>query len=171
MCKRGCSWYYPGLNAPNGPRACNLELPLTVLAYSTVAGYDEFIPVGLKISGRNLVGPFTSGGTNCGLTDTYITYPGPISQVSYLEIWNAYRAGVWTSSITIEVYILAPTGYQYVAVEAQYGDYGGGTKYGLSIGRQAAFKSGTKSVAAQNCASSSLFATITVTDTGGVTIA
>lgn len=172
-CKRGCFWYDRlALSAlAGGPRACNLELPLVVLAYGTRFGSPEFIPAGLKISGRNLVGPITSGGTNCGLTDTYVSYPGPITQVPYLEIWNAYRDGAWASSVTIEVHMLAPLLSSFVAVEVYYGDYGSGTKFSLDVGRQAALKGGTKSVVTQNCASSSLFATITVTDTGGVNIA
>jgi hypothetical protein len=80
-----------------------------VLAVIASGGY-----VGAQIPGRNQVGPDPGfDALHCGGTDTYITRSFPYV---YIDIWRAFRDGIWSSSVAIDVFIRVFDIPQYISV-------------------------------------------------------
>lgn len=77
-------WYTGSAGCPN---------VIGITFFSTNPTYADAI----SFAGRPLVG------TNCLSSETYVTYD-VASRTFSVDIWKAYKAGVWTSSTTIVGY-------------------------------------------------------------------
>lgn len=98
----GNRWY----RVPGAGNPCPDQLQVYFASGVTTTGRP-----GLKITGRNQVGPVRGVLTpiDCsGLTDSYIHFSGGggIGTFSVIscDIWKAHQDGVWTSSVAIDVY-------------------------------------------------------------------
>lgn len=104
LCKLGCVWYRNALPPLPDPQPdCSGVLPLFFYAQKPGFPYSK---IGIKIAGRNQVGPFRSGGINCASTDPYVLQSTYTFNFQYCDIWKAYRDAIWSSSITIDIYAL-----------------------------------------------------------------
>jgi hypothetical protein len=91
----------------------------------------------------------------CAGSDTY-TVTGSNSQL--INIWQAYKDGVWTSSTTIKIYIKANTGF-------------GGNIYAQPEYKASSVISIHKAVTNLACGATAITATVTVNDDGTFSIA
>lgn len=132
------------LNWYQGTSACPLLLRITC---SMV--FPPFIVV--NFAGRGKTDQFS---LLCPFTDPYVTSGGNTITV---DVWAAYRAGVWTSSTTILIYGNNPTLGGFATLSA--------SKAGLdtvAISPSVPLGSGV--------CPATLIGTVTVTDTGGISI-
>lgn len=62
----------------------------------TLSGHLGFEEITIEFNGRGRVG------IDCPGSDVYVT-PGSGITGAFVDVWAAYRAGVWTSSVDIEI--------------------------------------------------------------------
>lgn len=77
--------------------------------YSAGGGCPDQLRVQLSSLSRDIAVDFAGRGKvglACGGSDTYLTV-GVGGDVIYIDVWAARRAGVWSSSVTIDVYAAA----------------------------------------------------------------
>lgn len=159
----GRDWYRFPADETSGPYPCADMLNVTVLLSGSPTGR-----VGAQISGRNQVGPVVGTITpnDCsGLGDEYVHIvgygeggPGAFIDVD-IDIWRAYQDGVWTSSITIDIY--GVTGGSGCDLRASI----------RSVPTVYQDKTGITSTSSTPCSAVVLLGTITVNDDGTFSIA
>lgn len=169
LCRLGCEWFKDaGPSLPDPQPNCTGVLPLYF--YANRPGFGES-RIGIQISGRARVGPFTSGGTvNCGSTDAYVWQSFYGKNPQYCDIWKAFTDGIWTSSVTIDVFALAvfPSG---TVLEVFAGDnYTAGGPLGAQAGTLLASKAISRPSYSTACGSTALVATFTLNDDGSASI-
>ena len=87
-----------GLNWYKGFTSCPSNLMITYPGYDVTTGFAGMAVVfngGAKVGDPSL--------TDCG-TDAYVDAAVTIGSLIQVDVWAAYRAGAWTSSVTILVY-------------------------------------------------------------------
>ena len=127
----------PDLNWRTNSGPCMDKLTVSTTAYTLAANF----------AGRGKVG----GTPGCGGTDSYVTMVTKANAL--IDIWAAYRAGIWTSSVTILCYL---------------GGAGGGFRVRAAVGPFLVDKT-SLAADAPDCGTT-LRATITITDTGAISI-
>lgn len=143
-------WYWTGINPSSYPCPAKLGVNLN---YAGGVGGIVGLNLSLNFAGRGKVG------NSCGGSDPYITFNSAVNAT--IDLWEALRDGVWTSSFTIEVFINAISGPNGT-VEASIRS---------SSGTVAVFlKSGVSYDVGGGCPTT-VRAVITVTDDGDVSIA
>lgn len=85
--------------------------------------------LGAQISGRSFYAEYAYGFTaaqytSCGTVDPYIFVSGwfgssPSHPVLYIDIWKAYIDGIWSSSVTVDIYADIAGGSEAVRVGNQ----------------------------------------------------
>ncbi len=139
--------------------ACPTNLWMRVIPFS-VAGTAN---LSIDFAGRGKVG----GG--CGGTDTYVGFSGNGGNTPFgrVDVWGAYRDGIWTSSTTVAVYIAdtvpgVPSSVIGYRAEGTY-------PTNINYGEAALLKSG--GAFDPGVCGTTLYATFTILDDGTVSVA
>ena len=137
----GVPWFY-GVTCPD-------KLQVYTQLVDTTSSID------IDFAGRG------KSGLDCAFSDSYVSAdPGSLASNSwFVDVWKAYRDGIWTSSTTIKVYRRRTTSSTNVALSMTP------VSYGIAL----AVKFVDADVGA--ACPTTLRGTITITDTGGVTLA
>lgn len=151
-----CGWDFDS----GGSRAiCPANLSVGI-SYSPVAFKCPALAV--NFAGRGKVGD-VCGGSDSYMGAIYSIAGGAVQRVVDIDVWRAYRDGVWTSSVTILLYAAAD--FPSVNDRIIFGVYG--TPYIIGGNKLVSFDAST-------CASpicpTTLLATVTLLDDGTITI-